>query len=74
MTEMTLTPEQKIEQAVQETQVSVSMTIKEAEYLLSIIAELPYSKVSGVIGSLMAQLVPQGQAARKEITAGVDKA
>lgn len=69
MTELVLTPEQKIEQEIQESEVTIKMTIGGAQAVLGLLAKLPYSEVEGVISNLFAQLAPQGKEIRTAVTA-----
>ena len=69
MTELTLTPEQQLEQKIQESEITLTFTVADAEKILNIIAELPYSKVSAVVDAIIAQARPQAQKIREELTA-----
>lgn len=69
MTELTLTPEQILEQKIQESEITLKFSVADAEKILNVIAELPYSKISAVVDAIVSQARPQAQRIREELSA-----
>lgn len=68
MTELTLTPEQKLEQSIQESDITLKLTIRDAETLMNLLAELPYKQSRNAIDAIMSQAMPQAKVIREALT------